>query len=200
MKIVDNDCDKKSFWQAVEPKHADEIMAILDPFKAPDLSFDLKNPAGNLIESARRAARWASVHDVIIVRPEELPNKYPNNIWYPVSVRLLSIYAHQIEDSLGHWLNQNFSKSQFVSDLMEKVRISVMDGFGSEKWETAWDAFQVDFPRSIANGLEASLFYACGTTITGINSDFEPLLSIWRSGNLPLGFDQKGNFGVLCSN
>ena len=88
-----------------------------------------------------------------------------------------------IEDSLGR-------------SLRDSLRHSLRDSLG----RSLRDSLRHSLRHSLGNSLGNSLFYACGyALIEGQDEDFSPLLRLWRSGNLPVGFDREGNLLVICA-
>lgn len=207
-----------AFWHERFPRRGRAILELLGPFYTSELSFALKPPVSDLGSMAEHAVFWRTISGVQVAgvgswpEAEEACEKM-RSIRVDLGTSLRdslgeSVLFHSetiLKDELGRVLRQRivdgFRETRgitFPSDLRIHRRQSGIEP-GEYETRRAWTwARLVD---RLWESLAASLCYAVSCMITRETmKDFRPLLDLWRSGNLPVGFDDKNRLIVLCAN
>ena len=172
------------WWCHAFPRRGREIMALLAPFYHPQLSFRLQ-PASDLEAIARDVVCWRSVKGVKVVTDV-------------LRISDHSCSAFDISSCMG-------PSTTVVAEQVGKNRLMqglVLDWCARLKTSLGEDGIGEGFlaPRKLDYGLRQTLIWSMAYVVAGqTNWDFHPLLRLWASGNLPIGFDNDNNLVLLCA-
>jgi len=179
------------FWNERFPGKGELLMSegLLAPFYSNKLSFHLKPPATDLEDQCHKSVFWTNFNGVKITTSGDVSEV---SLQTSLSASLWNSLQASLPASLGSTLRASLWARPGA--VLGNSQVSLGDSL--------WNALLASLYQisTTGNGLGDSLVYACGFALAeDRGKDFGPLLRLWRSGNLPLGFDTNGNLLVLCA-
>ena len=157
--------------EIVRQDKADGLRVILRPFQERDV--ERSRPVHDLEGRARAAICWRTYdHLVPVTKPKPLDS------YTALDKSLTASYERKLEPFIGLRPQETLRRYLWEEIQPRTVRMHPF-AFGP---------------------FRESLFVPCALVLIGDADEakrFEPLLTLWRDGNFPLGFDQRGNLLVL---
>ena len=197
-------------WEGAYLGKGTDIWNLIGPFYSPTISFELRKPAPDLATKIQAATSWRQTSGLRIIQFQEDSTQF--------FLRRLNIdVGNGIGESLWRnyrlYLHKKLGGDSGFLKLRQVFRESLLYDLGSDTgalvWCIMWHHLSKTLDDNTINalgvnlrtGLGESLFYGVGLTITGSADakSFHELLSIWRSGNIPLGFDRRDKVVVLTA-
>jgi len=204
------------YYESRFPGMGFSFAELMAPFYSPKLTFELRPPHSNLRDYVSLAVRWRAFGDVRTVTafrdtsdlslwdkayvPDELASRLgAETVWEvrrAVRVGHLEIFGEKAEYLTG-------GRGPYARDDFSHF-LGVTFGHGLRYHVDDWMGLGTSLQSLYLGGLEedllVSLELAIGFRMLGDQAkDLQPFLNLWRSGNVPLGFDPDGNFFVLCA-
>lgn len=176
-----------TFWDKRFAGKGELLMSedLLAPFHSDQLSFELKPPQANLEEVCRQAIFWRRIRGVRRFTVEE-----KNSLADGLAVSLSNNLTCHLKEGFDLIKNMTWIglKQVLEGNLLDNLCVGLEENQRSTLCSLLW------------HDLWNSLLYACVYAVAGDTSkNFGPLLKLWLSGNLPLGFDKEGYLLVLCA-
>lgn len=187
------------YWEDRYPEKGRVLTEAVGPFYSPRLSLRPQPPASGLSEKATQVVFWSHVVGIRTVTPQELIEAQ-RSFHQP--------YKKHMGESLRQGLEAStqFQVGLIAPPLSDSFYCRGTDDYGFSLHEIIGDRVWYDFAgfRSLWAPVAAILLdcleCAAGLLILGaVDKNCRPLLDLWQSGNLPLGFDEGGKMVVLCS-
>lgn len=173
-----------------------ELVEFAGYFYSPKLSFELKPPIPDLENRARQAIFWKNITSIRVTSEPDLKETLGIE---GICLRdaLGESFRKELLDRIGHdfwsilWKTLErfgFLKRRLEGQLMEDLYRA---GFRGRLSDDLW--------HCLAGGVQVSIFYGAGFFFVGDDAkNFRPLLELYKSGNLPIGFNKQGELVFLC--
>lgn len=178
------------YWEERFPQKGQALTELLGPFYVPTLFAELRPPATNLAKRASDTVFWQSITGVRVERMD-------------------------VDSGSGNGdsVEEGILAASLANSLSSSLRDSVEDALWEKVWGSFWDSGMPPQPRFgldelvgreiaaiLAEGLAVSLIFAVCFYLTGNpRKEMSSLLTLWRSGNLPLGLDKTEKLIVICA-
>lgn len=187
-------------WNSCFAGRAFDIFKIVAPFLFNDQFFSLAPPSVETERRIRDAIFWREFKEVVVVF-EDCPNVYD---WNKSFAWVLQAYFHnQLLVLLGYdtWtrlrlaLNRIGPSQAFIDErVLDGLRRCGLDSTEGKRLKDS-------FWQGISTCIRLSIFYAIGFTIENDRRhNFQALLQLIASGNIPLAFDREDRLLLLCRN
>lgn len=205
-----------------------KIMEVIGPFYSPRYTWELKPAASWVREEQTKIIFWRSLTDVHFVTPSDIVEQLKatperDRCRELIKDNLGSSLGKTLKERLGDQLDRCrgvFSKlwnDDFSGRVWERLENSLKKATeGAPGFESRWTSEQSDMIGATFKSVSFAtcLQYYClkGNFITCLEAavqlrvldgsegpKLQPMLKLWQSGNLPIGFDQHERLIVLCS-
>lgn len=182
--------------------------------EANDVAFVTPDKLPRALEAPNREMRWVAGN------PQALP--YECNLGIALSQRFHDTIKEQLTPPQYGNLCSDMSlwNQQYGARITDRLAKNIDEGNANilrkhvyQEWcytdrpgaympgDVNWHSLHTCFKNTLLDGLHKSLVYATAFRVLKDDTkDFRPLLELWRSGNLPLGFcKQTHRLIVLCA-
>lgn len=173
-----------------------ELVELAGYFYSPNLSFGLSLPIPGLEEEAQKAIFWKDIPGILCTSGSSIEETLGTN-GLCLRDALREDFRPELLTGLGvnDWriLWETLDRFGRLKRRLEHQLLEDLGsaGFGDRLYDDLW--------HCLASGIQCAIFYGAGFLLLGdTKKDFRPLLNLYLSGNLPIGFNTQGELVFLC--
>lgn len=170
-----------------------ELTELLGHYFSSQLSFELQPPISDLAEKAKKSIFWHHFENVRVSSQPDLSDNIGHNgttLYYSTFSPIRREIA-EIMDWRTLWNALEEGVVGIHEPRLERLTLEGIRKGGIHPDDSLW--------RCITANIRITIVCAIGYLIAKRDAEsFKPLLKLFRSGNLPIGFDNNNTLLVLC--